>query len=189
VGRHSSPSQLSFYRSVVGWFLPWALLGIVVGVVAWAGIDMLGGDEMDPPVATAARSPSPSVTPEASPTESPSQVEVAEETPEPKAEEEPKVKPKLITKDVTVQVLNATSNSSDADDVMADKLAKLGYDIVAVGDANRVYQETTVMWSFEETHPVAKRLAERFGWAAGPKPANLSTTVDIHVVVGEDFEG
>lgn len=173
----------------MGWFLPWALLGIVVGIVAWAGIEMVGGEEMDPPVATADRSPTPSEKPEAPRTESPSPVETAEETPDPEPEGEAKVKPKLITKDVTVQVLNATSNSSDADDMMADKLAKLGYEIVAVGGANRVYQETTVMWSFEESRPIARRLAERFGWTAASKPENLSTTVDIHVVVGDDFEG
>jgi hypothetical protein len=180
---------MSFYRSVAGWFLPWALLGIVVGVVIWAGIGMLGDDDIDPVAVTSDSSPSPSGSGEPSPKVSPSPDEVAEATePPPSKEPKAKVKPKLITKDVTVQVLNATTNRPDGDDVMADKLAGLGYEIVAVGDANRVYQETTVLWSFDEARPAAEALAERFGWKVDSKPPNLSASVDIHVVVGDDFQ-
>lgn len=185
MGRHSSPSQFHYYRSIIGWFLPWALVATIVGVGVWVGVDVLGGDEIqEPPAPAAASSPSP----EASSEEPTPEPEVSEEPePEPEPEKPAKPEPKLITEDITLQVLNATTSNPDADDQMADKLASLGFEVIAVGGANRVYQETTVFWSFAEAKKAAERLAARFGWGVAPKPSNLSTTVDLHVIVGEDF--
>lgn len=184
MGRHSSPSQFHYYRSIFGWFLPWALVAAVVGVGVWVGVDVLGGDEIqEPPAPAVASSPSPEETAIPSPTPTVSE----EPEPEPEPEQPKKSEPKLITEGITVQVLNATTSNPDADDQMADKLASLGFDVIAVGGANRVYQETTVFWSFAEAEKAAERLAARFGWGVAPKPSNLSTTVDLHVIVGEDF--
>jgi hypothetical protein len=84
-----------------------------------------------------------------------------------------------------VQVLNATSSSS-ADDMMADRLASLGFDVISVDSASGSYPRTTVFWSYPEATAAAEALARRFGWVVDEKPSNLSATVALHVVVGDD---
>ena len=91
----------------------------------------------------------------------------------------------LITTGVTVQVLNAT-RARGADDRMATRLEKLGYRIVAINPAATRYRTTTVFWSRHAGRAAAVALASRFGWNAGRRPANLSGSVTIHVVVGRD---
>lgn len=190
-GRHSSPDQLHFYKSVVAWFLPWVLIAVVVGTAVWIAVEAVGGATggSSTASATATATPEPSAepeptdepeTPEPAASAKPSEEPTPEPTPEPKEEKEP-----LITEGVTVQVLNATE-AADADDVMADKLSKLGYTVVAVESASSRYDETTVFWSTDASKEAAQRLADRFGWVADAKPENLSTTVSLHVVVGAD---
>lgn len=185
-GRHSSPDQIHFYKSVVAWFLPWVLIAVVVGTAVWIAVEAVSGaTEGSAPVAaaTAERTEEPEATkepatpqPEESATPKPTS-EPATPTPEPK---EP-----LITEGITVQVLNAT-DAAEADDRMADKLSKLGFTVVAVESASSRYDATTVFWSTEAAKEAAQRLAEKFGWVAEVKPENLSTTVSLHVVVGAD---
>ena len=69
---------------------------------------------------------------------------------------------------------------------MARRLADLGFEIVAVGQASRVYGDTTVFWSSTSSRPAARALGKRFGWKIDPAPGSLSTAVDVHVVVGSD---
>lgn len=183
MGRHSAGEQGPFYRSVLGWFLPWLLIAAVVGVAVWILVNMVGGDESKPPVAD--RSPS------ASPTPSPTETEIAIATPsptpsEPEPGDSPKPKPvRLITEGINVQVLNGTSDTA-ADDALADRLAGLGFTIEAIEDSSVRYPRTTVFWSYPEAQEAAEALAARFDWVAEEKPANLSDTVALHVVVGED---
>lgn len=186
-GRHSSPDQIHFYKSVVAWFLPWVLIAVVVGTAVWIAVEAVGGATEDPaPVAAATseptKEPEPSkepATPEPEDTSSPEPTEKA--TPKPT----PEPKEPLITEGITVQVLNAT-DAAEADDRMADKLSKLGYTVVAVESASSRYDATTVFWSTEGSKEAAQRLADEFGWIAEAKPENLSTTVSVHVVVGAD---
>lgn len=186
MGRHSSPEQWPFYRSVAGWFMPWILIAVVAGTAVWIAVDALGGGGLKEPVVASA-SDEPSETP--TPTvveETPTPIPV--ETPTPKPSRSPKPRPtevELITEGVTVQVLNGTG-STDADDAMADRLAQLGFDVIAVDESSKAYEVTTVFWSSEQWADAARALADRFGWAAGPKPDNLSPEVSIHVVVGSD---
>jgi hypothetical protein len=201
MGRHSSDRQFRFYRSVAGWFLPWALVAAVAVTAMWIAVDAIGQEDLDarPPAgASGGRDPSPSASP--SPSSSPSPSPSARPTPRPgggggehaTAPEgngenggQPPEKPRpLITDGVSVQVLNGT-NSPTAANAMAARLQDLGFTIEVVAGATP-YDETTVFWSFESASPAARRLASRFGWIAGPKPANLSAAVDIHVVVGAD---
>ena len=184
-GRHSSPDQLHFYKSVVAWFLPWVLITVVVGTAVWIAVEAVGGatEGSSPAVAaTAEPTEEPPDTPEpATPEpEASGKPATAKPTEEPQEETEP-----LITEGITVQVLNAT-DSAEADDHMADKLSKLGFTVVAVESASSRYDATTVFWSTEEAKEAAQRLADKFGWVAEAKPENLSTTVSIHVVVGAD---
>lgn len=187
MGRHSAGRQGPFYRSLVGWMLPWLLIAALVGIAIWFLVGTLGGDDPTVPAAEATSSPSPTPSPEpsetlvvATPTEQPS----PKPSPKPKPTKSPKEKP-LITEGINVQILNSTSNTS-VDDAIADRLSALGFRIENLESASRTYPRTTVFWSYPEAQEAAERLAARFDWLADPKPDNLSETVAIHVVVGND---
>lgn len=188
MGRHSKGDQGPFYRSLLGWFLPWFLIALVVGVAIWFLVNAIGGEELQPSVAD--RSPSPTRSAEPSPSET----ELVLATPEPTESKAPKPKPTrskepkdvaLITEGINIQVLNGTGDTS-ADDAVADRLTGLGYRIEAIDDSSKAYARTTVFWSYPEAQTAAERLAARMGWLVQPKPDNLSDTVALHVVVGED---
>ena len=194
MGRHSSNEQFRYYQSVIGWFVPWALVGVVAVTAVWIAIGALGRDDLDtrPPGGAAAQGPeepgsgtsaNASESPE-SPSPSPSPE--PEQSPEPKEPDKPadKPKPELIAEGVSVQVLNGTSSSA-AGRAMTSLLTRLGFDVV-VTFPSTPYNATTVLWSSREAKPAAKALAARFEWRSAPKPANLSPSVDLHVVVGAD---
>lgn len=190
MGKHSAPHQAPFYRSIVVWLLPWLLIAAVVVVAVWIAIDAVGrDDEKLVPAAPNTRTPviEPTETPEQTPVETPEPVETKRA--EPKRTKKPKPdrpeEQELITEDITVQVLNATADPG-ADDRMADRLSSLGYEVVSIQGSSKEYSATTVFWSFPEAQEAAERLAARFGWRSGPKPSNLSSTADLHVVVGTD---
>lgn len=189
MGQHSSPSEWHFYRSVIVWFLPWAVIAGVIGVAVWIGVDALSGGNGSKQVVAAGDSPSPTSTRKPTPTHSASTKPT--KSPSPTASVTPKRSPtpdgsqKLITEGISVQVLNG-SGVLGAEDAMSDRLQKLGFEVVAVQQASTAYPKTDVFWSFAESKPAAKALAARFGWLAQPKPENLSASVDIHVVVGAD---
>jgi hypothetical protein len=187
VGKHSSPEQGPFYRSFVAWLFPWILIGIFVLAAVYVAVDVVGKDDTKiTPAAKPSRTSAPAEE-TVDPVESETPQPVESETPEPDESEEPDNaddKP-LITEDITIQVLNGTG-STEADDAMADRLSSLGFDVVAVQGSSKQYAQTTVYWSFPGAQEAAERLAEKFGWLVDAKPSNLSSTVDIHVVVGAD---
>jgi hypothetical protein len=195
VGKHSSPEGTPFLRSIVSWALPWLLIVAVIAVALFVAVKMVGDDAV-----RTRGSQGPEVASSAEPTESPTS-EDRDAGDEPGGQQKKndekndkkKDKPRdptdepetdLLTKGISVQVLNGSGDAA-ADDVMADRLARLGYSVVAVSPAVRAYPLTTVFWigSGEEA---ARLLAERFDWRAEPAPGNLSQTVDLHVVVGAD---
>jgi LytR cell envelope-related transcriptional attenuator len=186
VGRHSSPAQWPFYRSVVGWLLPWAMIAAVIGIAVWVAVATVGGDDPASPALSSGRQQSPK--PKTSP---PAPIAVAtkspkeEKKPEPEPSKSDEVLPKLITNGISVQVLDA-SGSPGSDRAMADRLTELGFDIAAVVPASKLYDHTTVFWSSNDTKAAAEALAEHFGWIVEPKPPNLSADVSVHVVVGKD---
>jgi LytR cell envelope-related transcriptional attenuator len=192
LGRHSTHQQSDFVRSAFMWFLPW-LLAAVVGIGAlWIGIDAaLGGDEASPatePPGRSAAKADPSASPEddASETASPAGTPTPSEEPEvdeKPAEKKEKKPAKLISDGVPVQVLNGTS--TDAGDRIADRLETLGFEIVAVNPWHTT-TETVVYWSQPNDERAAMLLAEKFGWAAEPKPSDLSSEVRLHILVGSD---
>ena len=185
MGRHSSPEQWPFYRSVAGWFLPWFMIAAVVGVALWVAVASLGGDDSASPALTRDRSPSPRVEePVAPPVTTPAPAETSKKPPK-KTKEPEEPEDELVTDGITVLVLNA-SGTPGAEQAITDELTALGYEIVTVVDASKIYDETTVFWSTDETRAAAEALAGHFEWVAEPKPANLSTDVSIHVVVGQD---
>jgi hypothetical protein len=177
VGRRSSPDQWPFYRSVLSWFVPWALVAAIVGIGVWIAVDALsGGGSNGPPDTRLARGSPSASSSTGRPTPTP-----GSSTPAPVH----KHKPPLITDHITVQVLDATSDPA-AGQRMATRLAHLGFQIAVVGPSSSPYDRTTVFWAYPSAKPAAKALAARFGWLASPKPADLSPQVALHVVVGAD---
>jgi hypothetical protein len=178
-------------RRVPAWLF-WALASLVA-VGAGVGVALLNSDENETPprrrdrtqaaradkdaksspVLASARDGSPAPTTAATPT--------AESSSTPAAREGRG----LQTKGVTVQVLNATTDRK-ADNRMAHRLRGLGYDVVAIHPASRIYGKTTVFWSHSEDKDASIRLATQFKWPAEHKPRNLSGSVTAHVVVGQD---
>jgi LytR cell envelope-related transcriptional attenuator len=189
VGRHSSPEQWPFYRSVAGWLLPWALIAVVIGVAVWVGVATVGGEDPAAPALSSSKQESPKAKPpKVAPVAVATKTPTDKPKPEPEESESAEVLPKLITNGVSVQVLNA-SGSNGADRAMADRLTELGFRIAAVVEASKLYDNTTVFWSTHASKPAAEALAQHFGWIVEPKPPNLSADVSVHVVVGKDEAG
>lgn len=173
MGRHSSPEKWPYYRSVLGWFLPWILIAAVAGTAVWVAVDAVGEGELS-------SSPGES-TPTANPTPTPSPTRKGGGGGGTAGANDVT----LITEGITVQVLNATEVEG-AEEEMSARLERVGFDVVAVTAAATRYTETHVFWSDADSREAAVRLAARFGWVALPKPDNLSGEVSVHVVVGED---
>jgi LytR cell envelope-related transcriptional attenuator len=204
MGRHSSARQWHYYKSVVVYFLPWGLVAAIAVTAVWAGVGALGQKELStrspgvkkdespdsnkvalaskktPKQARPTSPPSPTTSP-AQPSPSPTPSATKSSSPIKQAG----AKTDLITRGITVQILNGTAAAA-ADDVMANRLTELGFDVVAVESSSVTYPRTTVLWSSEASRRAAEALGRRFGWKVEPKPANLSASVAIHVVVGAD---
>ena len=199
VGRHSADSQSAFYRSAALWFLPWVVVAVVALAAVWIAIDALGGNEVSPTSVKgqnqkknggAPVDPTPAETEE---TTEPEEIEEPTPSPEPskssadKDEDEDEAnadKPKLITDGVSVQVLNGTSDA-EADDRVAEQLEHLGYDVIAV-NPYLSRPDTIVYFSSEESKKAAEALGAHFEWPVEPMPEDLSSEVDVHVIVGAD---
>lgn len=196
MGRHSSPEQAPYLRSLAGWVLPWVLVAAVAVVAVGVGVSALGQQPIDAPPprddrrqAAASPSPEPSLPPADGPSPTPTKTDrdrARDGEPKKRREERrDRDEPALRTEGLTTQVLNAT-DSPTADEAMTRRLRGLGFEIVAVVTAAHAYRDTTVFWSSTESRAAARALARRFGWLSDPKPTNLSPNVDIHVVVGAD---
>lgn len=196
MGKHSSPERAPFFRSIGAWALPWLLIVVVIAVALIVALDMVGDD----PVRTssdddveAASTPGTAASQGRRSGSKDDAQEKAHKEKERKGKQERDptdepaeidAKSKLKPDGLTVQVLNGTGDG-EADDVMADKLARLGYTVVAVSPSSRAYPRTTVFW-VGDAQKSASQLAERFEWKVDPAPDNLSREVDLHVVVGAD---
>jgi len=190
VGRHSSGASWPFVRSVLGWIVPWVLGAVLVGGAAWGSATWIGGDDaVAPPRAaesTAAPEPDPSPTEVPTPVPSASTERKTErKKPDRKGAKEDGPRPASFA-GTSVQVLNGTGGVTGAAERMADRLARLGFEVIAVDDALGNFRDTTVYWTSDSARPQAEALAARYGWRAEPRRANLSPTVDVHVIVGLD---
>ncbi len=178
-------------RRVPAWLF-WALASLVA-IGAGVGVALFNSDENETQPrrrnrAQAARSDKDAKS-------SPALASARDGSPAPTSDETPKVESSsapaardgrdLQVKGVTLQVLNATTDRK-ADTRMAQRLRGLGYEVVAVHPASRIYRRTTVFWSHSEEKEASIRLARHFSWPAEHKPRNLSGSVTAHVVVGQD---
>lgn len=174
MGRHSAPGNLPFLRSIVAGMIPWLVVGAVVAGAVWVAVNTVGGDESQPEV----------VAP--SPTESAEGLPEPVITPTPSEEPTPDDDEPVDFEGVTAQVLNATGGVTGAGQEMADRLARMGFDIIAIDTALGEIDVTTIYWTASSGRPIAEALASKNGWIAAKKPDNLSSSVEIHVLVGKD---
>jgi hypothetical protein len=154
---------------------PWLVVGAVVAGAVWVAVNAVGGDESQP---------EPEVV--ASPTETAEGLPEPVITPSPSEEPTPEGDEPVDFEGVTAQVLNATGGVEGAGQDMADRLARLGFDIIAIDTALGEIDVTTIYWTSSSGRPVAEALASDNGWIAAKKPDNLSSSVEIHVLVGKD---
>lgn len=172
MGRHSSPERWPFLRSLLAWVFPWVIVASVVAGAVWVAVNAVGGNDVELEVTTASPSPTVEGLPEPVFTPSPTPIPVGDGP--------------VVYEGVTAQVLNATGGVDGAAQRMADRLARLGFDIVAIDTALGEIEITTVYWTSPEGRPVAEALAADNGWIAAEKSDNLSASVQIHVLVGKD---
>ncbi|HVL64136.1 MAG TPA: LytR C-terminal domain-containing protein [Actinomycetota bacterium] len=158
----------------------------VLGGGVWVGVNTIGGTDQtglsiqpSPTPTPAAATASPSPSPPPSPRDTPSKAS-------PGPAEKTEASPAVSFAGTTVQVLNGTGGVTGAAERMADRLARLGFEVIAVDDALGNFSRTTVYWTSAASRPQAEALAGANGWIVEPKPDNLSTTVDVHVIVGLD---
>lgn len=91
-------------------------------------------------------------------------------------------------KQTSVQVLDAGGGSSATDAVQA-ALLDLGYDVVAVNASRVNYPATTILYT-DGNEAEAEALRARDDRFVETAPnERLSDGVDLHIVVGPDFEG
>jgi hypothetical protein len=87
---------------------------------------------------------------------------------------------------VTIQVLDGLkTDGGDAADSLTDQLEGSGYSVVARNDALS-YASTTVLFN-PGYEAAARQVADELGGAVvSEQPGNLSSSVELHVVVGAD---
>lgn len=93
--------------------------------------------------------------------------------------------------DITIQVLDAGDDGGAAHDAIIGCLEDAGYDSLIPNDAAVVYETTTVFYTpGGDNQAMAQQAAGAVGVASvEEKPANLSDTVPVHIVAGQDGTG
>ena len=153
MGRHSSGGGRSLYLSFAVWAVPWVVVAALVGFGVWAAVNSVGGNEVTVQGGSPSNTPRPKATKtrsEPTPEEpTPAEPTPAEPTPAEPTPDEPSPNPNsnsghankhprnnqnstgLHPAGVTVQVINGTGGIQGAAEAMADRLARLGYTVVA----------------------------------------------------------
>ncbi len=165
------------------------LAALVVGlaVVFWGVGQIRGGGAADEqPTVSAPTTPAATTPATSTPVGTPSPTDGATPTATPTGPATPtEPTATLAPADVSVQVLDATGGEGGAAEVAAD-LQDAGYEVVAENAAVTTYEQTTVFYT-EDRQDAARQIADEFGYpVVEAKPDNLSSSVDVHVVVGQD---
>lgn len=213
-GRHVPPGDRSFALSI-GRHVGSAVLLVVVVAAAFWGIGQLRGDTPDPVISAPPTQPAPTATapatddpaaaptddptdgatepadtPTVEPTAEPTTALTSEPTPEPTPEASPSAAAPSGDVDpasISIQILDAVlDDGGEAVERVEGELEAAGYRVVATNKAVRKYTQTTVFYT-EGNEDAARQIAAEFGYdAVEPKPDNLSSSVEIHLVVGAD---
>ncbi len=197
-GRHTIPGDHGFVVSLLRNLAGAVALVTMVATAFWgigravptAEIGAAGDAEMPlggPPNAMAPLpktesevEPAPEVSAIPSPTLSPD----ATATPTPNPSPTATVSPSRIS----VQILDAAGDGGSRARIAASRLRADGYNVVAMNQASRTYPRTEVMYSPGD-EAKARQIAFAYGFSSvRPKPANLTSEVDVHLVIGRDYQ-
>jgi LytR cell envelope-related transcriptional attenuator len=196
VGRHSSGGGRSLYLSFAVWAVPWVVVAALVGFGVWAAVNSVGGNEVTvqggTPRPKATKTPSEPTPEEPTPAE-PTPAEPTPDEPSPDlnsnsghANKHPRNNQNstgLHPAGVTVQVINGTGGIQGAAEAMADRLARLGYTVVAFTTGLTVDQ-SVVYYTDPAAADEATALATYLGFmSGGPAPPDLSPEIDLHVII------
>lgn len=141
--------------------------------------------EAEPSANPSEPTPTPAPTPTAPPSE-PAAEPTEDEGLTPK-EAEDLIAAARPPEETSVQLLDA-GGGSDAVNEAAEVLRELGYDVVAINPSRTEYDTTTVLFT-EGNQAEAQALPARDERFAAVAPnERLSDGVDVHVVVGSDWE-
>jgi hypothetical protein len=197
-GRHSPPGDRSFVVSLLSHLAAGIALVAAVAAAFW-GLGQVQSPG-DPVIEETAASPTEDApeesgetadpTPEAEETE---EAEAEEEaTPEPVADdgdgaaEEDEAEQAVDPSTISLQILDAAGDGGTRASHAGEILRADGYRIVAERRAVRGYERTTVFHS-QGHEAAARQIADDHGYTVvEPNPGNLSGSVNVHVVVGED---
>ncbi len=198
-GKHTPVGDRSFAISVLTHLAAGVALVLAVAGAFW-GLGQVRAPETTPVITAPDETPDPA--PEAGDTpadeaeadETPADVpdeadepdaDEPEEVDEPDETDEPETRAHA-PQDVSVQILDAAGDDGTRTRVAEGWLRDDGYRIVATNRAVRTYEQTTVFYS-PGGESKARQIADEFGYAVvEEKPDNLSESVDVHVVVGQD---
>lgn len=196
MGRHADPDARHFWRSLgTAGLRATAALALVVGL--FAALSSVGRVPEDGPVILGGPEPgsedapaSPEPSPEAqSPDSAPGPTPDGTQTP---ADEEAGSPEALMAAapppaETTVQVLDGVGQSPRLPSLVA-ALEDLGYEVVVTNPAATNYAVTTVLFT-EGKEDAARALQARDSRFAERRASpGLSTQVDLHVVLGADWE-
>jgi cobalamin biosynthesis protein CobT len=212
VAKHTAADDASFRTSLIRHVAAAVALVLGVGAAFW-GVGQLRSDDPGTPVVAQPTEDDPDDggdgepadpddagdgTPTEDPTDGPEETptdEATEGTEEETATEEPtEDEPEDTSTEavepasVSVQVLDAVLDDAGvAAQGVADQMEADGYRIVVVNRASRVYAVTTVFWT-PGNEAAARQIAAQYGFdRVELRPDNLSDTVSVHVVVGQDY--
>lgn len=200
MGRHADPDARHFWRSLgTASLRATVALALVVGL--FAALSSVGGVPEDGPVIVGGPDPGsgdgpavqppteeePSPNPATQPTTDATQAPV-----DPPADADAESPEELIAAapqpgETTVQVLDGVGGSPRLP-LLVGSLEDLGYDVVATNPAATDYAVTTVLFT-EGSEAAARALQARDSRIVERRPSpGLSTEVDLHVVLGDDWE-
>lgn len=156
-------------------------LAAVFGVIGLLRDETGGTEILDEPIATPEPTPEPS-TP--SPSDTPSEAVLPTSSPTPS--ETGVAAGDIAPADISIQVLDGTDTNDGGMARVVTALREGGYNVVAENNSVNIYEQTTVFFT-EGNEDAANQVAAQFGYEVVlPKLDNLSDSVSIHVVVGED---
>lgn len=202
MGRHADPDARHFWRSLGSACLrATAALALVAGLFAAVaslgrvpedGPVVLGGPDPETDTGSGLPGPSPEATVE--PAQDAVELSGAPEPPqdpvEPPADAdtpEALIAAAPPPEETTVQVLDGVGASPRLPALVAS-LEELGYDVVATNPASTAYPVTTVFFT-DGSEPAARALQARDSRIVERRPSpGLSTEVDLHVVLGADWQ-
>lgn len=192
-GKHAPPGDRSFAVSLISHLAAGIALVAAVAAAFWGLGQVRSPDDpvIQDPVAAPTLEASDEDTKSPEPTPEPEDTE-AEEEPTPveddadDTDEADEPDHAVDPSNISLQILDAAGDGGTRASHAGEVLRADGYRVVAEGQAVRGYERTTVFFS-QGHEEAARQIADDHGYAVvEPNPGNLSRSVNVHVVVGED---